>query len=160
MLQRIMIALSLISDPEILIADEPTTALDVTIQAQIISLLVELKKKRGLSIVFISHNLGLLANICDRLIIMYGGLIMEEGDTKTILKDGKHPYTKGLLESLPKFGEHYTVDKLQSIGGTVPNPQNPEPGCPFAPRCKYSLDKCKEGVPLLKGEEHKYRCVN
>ncbi len=159
MLQRIMIALSLVSDPEILIADEPTTALDVTIQAQIVSLLVELKKKRGLSIVFISHNLGLLSNISDRLIIMYGGLIMEEGEAKNLLKNRKHPYTEGLLESLPKFGDHYTESRLRSISGTVPNPQNPEPGCPFAPRCRYVKDKCKETIPVLKGDEHKYRCI-
>ncbi|MBP3606978.1 MAG: dipeptide/oligopeptide/nickel ABC transporter permease/ATP-binding protein [Treponema sp.] len=141
-LQRIGIALSLAQNCELLIADEPTTALDVTIQAQIVNLLSELRKKRGLSIIFISHNIELVADLCDNIIVMYGGLIMEKGTSEQIINAPKHPYTKALVASSPKFGSHYTTEKLISIPGKVIDPVNPEKGCPFAPRCTYAKEDC------------------
>ena len=142
-LQRISIALSLAQNCELLIADEPTTALDVTIQAQIVQLLAELRKSRKLSIIFISHNIDLVASLCDRIIVMYGGLIMEEGSSSQIMEAPQHPYTKALLASSPKFGSHYRDGKLTAISGRVTDPANPEPGCPFAPRCPYAVESCR-----------------
>ena len=142
-LQRIGIALALAQNAELLIADEPTTALDVTIQAQIVGLLLELKKKRGLSIIFISHNLDLVAQISDRVIVMYGGLIMEEGSASEICENPKNPYTKALLNALPKFGTSYKDQRLVSIPGAVANPKNPPPGCPFGPRCAFAKEECR-----------------
>ena len=142
-LQRISIALSLAQGCQLLIADEPTTALDVTIQAQIVSLLAELRKKRSLSIIFISHNIELVASLCDKMIVMYGGLIMEKGESHQIMSSPKHPYTQALLASSPRFGSHYTNTRLLSIPGRVTDPAHPEPGCPFAPRCSYASEECK-----------------
>ena len=142
-LQRISIALSLAQNCQLLIADEPTTALDVTIQAQIVQLLADLRKSRRLSIIFISHNIDLVASLCDRIIVMYGGLIMEEGSSAQIMKTPHHPYTKALLASSPKFGSHYKDGKLTAISGRVTDPANPEPGCPFAPRCPYAVESCR-----------------
>jgi oligopeptide/dipeptide ABC transporter ATP-binding protein len=147
MLQRIMIALSLVSDPDVLIADEPTTALDVTIQAQIIQLLLDLKQKRNLSIIFISHNLALIGGIADRIAVMYGGLILEDGPAEKVLEQPHHPYTRALLDSLLRFGDHYSEKELRIVGGTIPDPHEPEPGCPFAPRCPMKTDTCAEGLP-------------
>ncbi|WP_191014124.1 dipeptide/oligopeptide/nickel ABC transporter permease/ATP-binding protein [Treponema zioleckii] len=143
-LQRIGIALSLAQGCELLIADEPTTALDVTIQAQIVDLLKELRQKRGLSIIFISHNINLVADLCDNIIVMYGGLVMEKGTSEKIMNSPRHPYTKALLASTPKFGTHYTTQRLASISGRVTDPANPEPGCPFAPRCEKASEECKK----------------
>lgn len=143
-LQRISIALSLAQGCELLIADEPTTALDVTIQAQIVGLLANLRKTRNLSIIFISHNIDLVASLCDNIIVMYGGLIMEKGTSDQIMNHARHPYTKALLASSPRFGTHYTTEKLVSIPGRVTDPAHPEPGCPFAPRCQYVKDECKK----------------
>ena len=143
-LQRISIALSLAQGCELLIADEPTTALDVTIQAQIVGLLANLRKTRNLSIIFISHNIDLVASLCDNIIVMYGGLIMEKGTSDEIMNYARHPYTKALLASSPRFGTHYTTERLVSITGRVTDPAHPEPGCPFAPRCQYAKDECKE----------------
>ncbi len=143
-LQRIGIALSLAQGCRLLIADEPTTALDVTIQAQIISLLRELNKTLSLSIIFISHNINLVADFCDRIAVMYGGLVMESGTSEQIMKNPRHPYTQALLASTPEFGMHYTSKKLVSIPGRVTDPSHPEPGCPFAPRCLYAEKKCTE----------------
>ena len=143
-LQRIGIALSLAQGCELLIADEPTTALDVTIQAQIVGLLANLRKTRNLSIIFISHNIDLVASLCDNIIVMYGGLIMEKGMSDEIMNYARHPYTKALLASSPRFGTHYTTERLVSIPGRVTDPAHPEPGCPFAPRCQYAKDECKE----------------
>lgn len=152
-LQRISIALSLAQGCELLIADEPTTALDVTIQAQIVSLLSDLRKKRNLSIIFISHNIDLVAELCDNIIVMYGGLIMERGASEEIMKRAKHPYTQALLASSPRFGTHYSSEKLISIPGRVTDPAHPEPGCPFAPRCQYAKDECKKsGICYKMGE--------
>ena len=142
-LQRIGIALSLAQGCELLIADEPTTALDVTIQAQIVGLLANLRKTRNLSIIFISHNIELVANLCDRMIVMYGGLIMESGTSDQIMNHARHPYTQALLASSPKFGTHYTTQKLISIPGRVTDPAHPEPGCPFEPRCSYAKKECR-----------------
>ena len=143
-LQRIGIALSLAQGCELLIADEPTTALDVTIQAQIVGLLANLRKTRNLSIIFISHNIDLVASLCDNIIVMYGGLIMEKGTSDEIMNHARHPYTKALLASSPRFGTHYTTERLVSIPGRVTDPAHPEPGCPFAPRCQYVKDECKK----------------
>ena len=142
-LQRIGIALALAQNAELLIADEPTTALDVTIQAQIVSLLLDLKKKRGLSIIFISHNIDLVAQISDRMIVMYGGKIMESGSARDIYERPKNPYTKALLGALPKFGTSYKDQKLLSIPGSIVDPRNPPPGCPFEPRCSFANDGCR-----------------
>lgn len=143
-LQRISIALSLAQGCDLLIADEPTTALDVTIQAQIVELLADLRNKRGLSIIFISHNIDLVASLCDNIIVMYGGLIMEKGTSAQIIKNPRHPYTKALLASTPKFGSHYTEQELSSIPGRVTDPASPVPGCPFAPRCGLKKDECEK----------------
>lgn len=142
-LQRIGIALALAQNAELLIADEPTTALDVTIQAQIVGLLLDLKKKRGLSIIFISHNIDLVSQISDRMIVMYGGKIMEQGSAADVSQRPKNPYTQALLEALPKFGTSYTERKLLSIPGSVVDPKNPPPGCPFEPRCSFAKEECK-----------------
>ncbi|MCQ2591365.1 MAG: ATP-binding cassette domain-containing protein [Treponema sp.] len=143
-LQRIGIALALAQNCQLLIADEPTTALDVTIQAQIVSLLLKLKKERELSIIFISHNINLVAQISDRIAVMYSGKIMESGTSEQILHRPKHPYTQALVKSLPEFGTHYTEQKMISIPGRVTDPANPEQGCPFAPRCSYTKEECKQ----------------
>ena len=143
-LQRIGIALALAQNCELLIADEPTTALDVTIQAQIISLLLKLKQERNLSIIFISHNINLVAQISDRIAVMYGGKIMESGTPEQIIKNPRHPYTKALVSALPEFGVHYTDKKMNSIPGRVSDPSCPPPGCPFAPRCSFAKEECNQ----------------
>ncbi len=150
-LQRISIALSLAQNCDLLIADEPTTALDVTIQAQIVELLADLRKTRKLSIIFISHNIDLVASLCDRIIVMYGGLIMETGPSKEIIENPRHPYTKALLASSPKFGTSYRNHELHAISGRVTDPAKPEAGCPFAPRCSLASEKCRETG---------YNCIN
>jgi len=141
-LQRIGIALSLAQGCRLLIADEPTTALDVTVQAQIVNLLKELNRTEGLSIIFISHNINLVADLCDNMVVMYGGLIMEKGTSEQIMNNPCHPYTQALLASTPEFGTHYTTKRLVSIPGRVTDPAHPEPGCPFAPRCSYCSAQC------------------
>ena len=143
-LQRIGIALVLAQNCQLLIADEPTTALDVTIQAQIVSLLLRLKKERGLSIIFISHNINLVGQISDRIAVMYGGKVMESGTSEQIMKAPKHPYTRALVGALPEFGSHYTQKKMITIPGRVTDPAAPEPGCPFAPRCEFAAERCRE----------------
>ncbi len=143
-LQRIGIALALAQGCELLIADEPTTALDVTIQAQIVALLLDLRKKRNLSIIFISHDIDLVLAISDRIIVMYGGKIMESGSAKEIGDAPKNPYTQALLAASPKFGQHYKNSALASISGKVVDPKNPPPGCPFAPRCSFAKTECDE----------------
>lgn len=143
-LQRIGIALALAQDCQLLIADEPTTALDVTIQWQIIDLLLQLRKTRGISIIFISHNIDLVAEISDNIMVMYGGLIMEKNKAQELIQEPKHPYTKALINASPVFGSHYKDRPLMPIPGKVTDPGNPEPGCPFYPRCSMGIDKCQE----------------
>ncbi|WP_230391385.1 MULTISPECIES: ABC transporter ATP-binding protein [unclassified Oceanispirochaeta] len=162
-LQRVMIALALAGNPRLLIADEPTTALDVTIQAQIIELLLKLRKKREMGIIFISHDLDLVARIADRILVLYGGLVMEEAAAEQLYSRPSHPYSRGLLHALPAFGSHYTTDRLHTIPGTVPNPIHPEPGCPFAPRCDRAQERCREEIPpleIMNSEGEKLRCFN
>ncbi len=142
-LQRIGIALSLAQDCKVLIADEPTTALDVTIQAQIVSLLLRLKEERGLSVIFISHDINLVAEISDRICVMYGGKIVEISSSDRIIENPSHPYTKALIKSLPRFGFHYTDSKMYSIPGRVQNPESIFKGCPFSPRCEYAKEECR-----------------
>ncbi len=149
MLQRIMIALALANDPELLIADEPTTALDVTIQAEIIGLLSELRTRRRLSLVFISHNLALVGQIADQIHVMYAGLVLESGLTGRVLSQPRSPYTRALLNALPSWGSHYSRETLRTIAGAVPDPTHHEPGCPFASRCPLVVERCREGIPPL-----------
>ncbi|MPM87375.1 Dipeptide transport ATP-binding protein DppD [bioreactor metagenome] len=153
-----MIAMALACNPKLLIADEPTTALDVTIQAQILDLMKKLKSEINSSIMLITHNMGVVAETCERIIVMYAGKIVEEGDVHSIFKEPKHPYTKGLLASIPSI--KYKQDKLDSIPGLVPNPLNMPKGCRFEPRCKYALPKCKENQPdmTVSGEERRVSC--
>lgn len=150
LLQRIMIAHALAGEPAILIADEPTTALDVTIQAGIIDLLGELRRRRGLAIIFITHNLALLSGFADRLVVMYGGMVMEEGPVDAVVRRPHHPYTAGLLGSLVPFGAHHSTHPLTILPGTPPDPLQPEPGCPFAPRCPLVHDECRTSVPSFR----------
>ena len=149
MLQRIMIALALANDPEVLIADEPTTALDVTIQAEIVGLLKELQVRRRLTLLFISHNLALVGQVADLILVMYAGLVLEIGETREVLSRPRSPYTRALLDSLPGWGSHYSLEKLATIQGSVPDPSRPEPGCPFAPRCPLVSARCLQAVPPL-----------
>ena len=142
-LQRLCIALALAQNCELLIADEPTTALDVTIQAQIISLLLRLKKERALSIIFISHDINLVSKISDRIIVMYGGKIMEEGAAEKIMNNPSHPYTQALLSSIPKFLEHHSEKRMSSIPGKVTENTIKLEGCPFASRCSYVIEQCR-----------------
>jgi peptide/nickel transport system permease protein len=151
-LQRIGIALALAQGCEVLIADEPTTALDVTIQKQIVDLLKSLRERRRLSIIFISHNIDLVADISDRILVMYGGLVMESASSGGIVRRPRHPYTQALLAASPRFGSHYTRERLLSIPGRVMDPARPEPGCPFAPRCPCSGPECTVAVPPLAPE--------
>ena len=152
MLQRIGIALALANDPELLIADEPTTALDVTIQAEIIGLLGELRTRRRLSLILISHNLALVGQIADTILVMYAGLVLEAGPTSVVLSRPRSPYTRALLDALPGWGSHYSREKLRTIPGAVPDPTHHDPGCPFAPRCPLAMERCREGIPLLVGD--------
>ncbi|RKJ60002.1 ABC transporter ATP-binding protein, partial [Butyricicoccus sp. 1XD8-22] len=147
MRQRVMIAIALSCNPEILIADEPTTALDVTIQAQILELMKKLQKQMDMSIVLITHDLGVVAEMCDRVIVMYAGEVVEESTVVELFDNPKHPYTKGLLASLPKIEEQ--KEFLSSIKGVVPTAVNMPSGCRFAPRCQFRTEKCDE-KPLLK----------
>ena len=156
--QRVMIAMALVCKPKILIADEPTTALDVTIQAQILDLMENLKQKTGTSILFITHDLGVVAEVCDDVVDMYSGPVVEKGDVRSIFASPSHPYTKGLLASIPKLGE--CAEELESIPGNVPNPKYMPQGCKFAPRCSCAFDKCREEEPGFYdvGEGHMSRC--
>lgn len=145
--QRVMIAMALVCNPKILIADEPTTALDVTIQAQILDLMNQLKKDSGTSIIFITHDLGVVAEVCDEVVVMYCGRVVEKANVFDLFQNPSHPYTEGLLASIPKMGEQ--VDELESIPGNVPNPKYMPKGCKFAPRCKYAQDRCVEEEPVF-----------
>jgi peptide/nickel transport system permease protein len=165
-LQRIGIALALAQNCELLIADEPTTALDVTIQKQIVELLKELRKSRQISIIFISHDIDLVADISDRIMVMYGGMVMESADSPVIVSSPRHPYTRSLLAASPRFGSHHSRERLIPIPGKVTDPARPEPGCPFAPRCARARGECGAAIPELKPLEgsggdsvHTIRCI-
>ena len=160
MRQRVLIAMALACDPKLLIADEPTTALDVTIQAQILELLKSLKDKNNMSIILITHDLGVVASLCDRIAVMYGGLIMEEGTTEEIFYSSKHPYTKALLNSIPKVQGDEKV-RLEPIKGSAPSLLNPPKGCPFAERCAFAKPECIDKMPEYKSfsETHKSMCL-
>ena len=158
MRQRVMIAMALACEPDILIADEPTTALDVTIQAQILDLMKKLQKEDQSSILLITHDLGVVAEMCSRVIVMYAGKIVEEAPVKELFASPAHPYTQGLIASVPKLGAGVKV--LPSIPGSVPDLASMPTGCRFAPRCKYATDKCRAQEPELKnvGGERRCRC--
>ena len=159
MRQRVMIAMALGNKPDLLIADEPTTALDVTIQDQILKQLRGLQREFGTSIIFITHDLGVVAELCTRVIVMYGGLVMEEARIDDIFENPKHPYTLGLLASIPKL-EQDKGQRLSPIPGSPPDMTNPPAGCPFAPRCPYARNicaaECQEFIEVEEG--HRSRC--
>lgn len=158
MRQRVMIAIALACHPELLIADEPTTALDVTIQNQILQLMKNLKQKSNMSIMLITHDLGVVAEMADRVVVMYSGQIVEQGDVFTIFENPKHPYTEGLLKSMPSAEKR--VGKLYAIDGVVPNPLNLPPGCRFADRCEYATSLCHQEMPQIQemNENEVVRC--
>jgi len=158
MRQRVMIAMALACKPQLLIADEPTTALDVTIQAQVLDLMRQLRDETGTAIAFITHDLGVVSEMCERAIVLYCGEIMEEASTEELFKNPMHPYTEGLLNALPKPGQR--DGKLYVIPGVVPPAGKFPKGCVFAPRCKYATDKCHAEKPEAKivGEGHVVRC--
>ena len=157
MRQRVMIAMALACQPELLIADEPTTALDVTIQAQVLDLMRDLQKELGTSIAFITHDLGVVSEMCDRVIVLYCGEVVEEAVAEDLFEHPKHPYTEGLLGTLPKFGQS---GRLEMIPGVVPPAGKFPAGCVFAPRCKYATEQCHAQKPGLcdLGSGHKVRC--
>ncbi len=161
MRQRVMIAMALSCNPMLLIADEPTTALDVTIQAQILDIMKKMKEEMDSSIIFITHDLGVVAEMADRVVVMYAGKIVEEGRVEEIFNNPKHPYTKGLLKSIPRL-EGKRKENLHVIEGMVPNIYNLPKGCKFNPRCEYSMDICKLQEPSLRiidnKEEKKCAC--
>jgi len=152
MRQRIMIAIALACNTKLLIADEPTTALDVTIQAQILDLMNSLKKKRNMSIIMITHDLGVVKEMCEEVVVMYTGQIVEKSPTELVFADPLHPYTKGLLNAIPKISSK--VERLEAIEGSVPDALNMPRGCSFHPRCKFATERCKlESPPLFQLED-------
>jgi len=159
MRQRAMIAMALSCNPQLLIADEPTTFLDVTIQAQIIDIVKRLKKELGMTVIWITHDLGIIAGIADRVIVMYAGYLVEEAPVKELYGDPRHPYTIGLLGSVPRLDEE-RKERLTSIEGLPPDQINMPPGCPFAPRCAYAIERCLEENPSLRtvAPHHKIAC--
>ena len=159
MKQRVLIAMALARDPDLLIADEPTTALDVTIQAQILKLLEELQDDFNMSIIFVTHDLGVVSEIADRVVVMYSGKVMERGELESVFQNPSHPYTQALIECLPGRGE-----SMRRIEGSLPDPTDPPEGCRFSPRCEYATDGCKAGdqppmYPVDGDEAHTASCV-
>jgi peptide/nickel transport system ATP-binding protein len=162
MRQRVMIALALSCRPKLLIADEPTTALDVTIQAQILELMQEMKDRFGMAIMLITHAMGVVAETCQRVVVMYAGKVVEEAPVAALFGNPHHPYTQGLIRSIPRVdraAEH--KERLEAIPGTVPSLLDPPPGCRFAQRCRFATDICRQAMPPLKqvGPGHFVRCV-
>lgn len=158
MRQRVMIAMALANHPDLLIADEPTTALDVTIQAQILNLIKRLNRELDMTTILITHDLGVVATLCDKVVVMYGGLIMEDGTVEEIFYHPKHPYTMGLIDSIPRVtgGEK---QRLKPIPGTPPNLIHPPKGCPFSTRCPYCMNVCMEEMPPYFQEDgHRTMC--
>jgi peptide/nickel transport system ATP-binding protein len=158
MRQRAMIAMAISLRPNLLLADEPTTALDVTIQAQILDLLKELQEEYEMALQFISHDLAVISEIADQILVMYAGTVVEKGDAQTILNDPAHPYTQGLLQSLPTFDSGKGSRKLNPIKGQVPSLDRLPPGCPFQNRCPKKQKQCKEARPTLKGQNRQVAC--
>lgn len=156
MRQRVMIAMALACHPKLLIADEPTTALDVTIQAQILEEMNALKKQFNMSILMITHDLGVVSEMADRVIVMYAGKVVEYADVKTLFKNPKHPYTQGLIASIPKMDEE--VEELAIIPGTVPSAEDMPQGCRFSTRCPFATDLCTSQAPKLYGNEQRVSC--
>ena len=156
--QRVMIAMALACNPDLIIADEPTTALDVTVQSQILRLMGSIQKQRSMSILYITHDLGVVSKVADRVCVMYAGIIAEQGKRQDIFKQPKHPYTQSLLASLPNRKKRGR--RLYSIPGTVPNPAYKPAGCPFHPRCQYAIQTCRELYPAMcdYGNGHRARC--
>ena len=162
MRQRVMIAMALSCDPQLLIADEPTTALDVTIQAQILDLLNELKEKLGMSVMLITHAMGVVAETAQRVVVMYAGKVVEEAPVEQLFRNPQHPYTQGLIRSIPRIDTAATQKpRLESIKGTVPKLIQPPPGCRFAPRCAFAKEECRAADPPLieTSPGHKVACV-
>lgn len=165
MRQRVTIAMALACNPALLIADEPTTALDVTIQAQILDLLARLQAERGMAMLFVTHNLGVVAEIASRVAVMYAGRIVETGLVSDVFARPRHPYTKGLMHSVPRLGQATALKKagtpLPTIDGSVPSLANLPSGCAFAPRCSYAIPACTGSVPPLfdASPQHKSRCI-
>jgi len=146
MRQRAMIAMAMALNPALLIADEPTTALDVTVQAQVLRVISRMQEMFGTAVIMITHDLGVIADVADEVLVMYGGKVMERADRRTLFFASHHPYTEGLLQSMPAYGGER--ERLRPIAGQPPSLLTPPPGCPFAPRCVYVMDKCKEMPPL------------
>jgi len=162
MRQRVMIAMALSLNPKLLIADEPTTALDVTIQAQILDLLADMKDRLGMAVMLITHAMGVVAEVTQRVVVMYAGKVVEEAPVRQLFAKPMHPYTQGLIRSIPRLDRAGKAkERLEAIPGTVPNMLTPPPGCRFAPRCKFATDKCLAGIPPLREVEpgHKVACV-
>jgi peptide/nickel transport system ATP-binding protein len=160
MRQRVLIAMALIGRPDLLVADEPTTALDVSVQAQILRLIYDLVRERGLGVLFITHNLGVVAELCSHVAVMYTGNIVETGPVRAVLKDPRHPYTSGLLASLPTAGTRR--GDLRGLAGTVPDLLDPPPGCRFASRCPNAAADCAAGIPPMRAVEigHEVACLH
>ena len=162
MRQRVMIAMALVCDPKLLIADEPTTALDVTIQAQIMDLLEEMKQRLGMAIMLITHDMGVIAEAVQRVVVMYAGNVVEEAIVDDLFDRPLHPYTQGLIRSIPRI-DHALArqSRLETVGGSVPSLLYPPPGCRFAPRCKFAKPECSVSVPELREVEpgHKVACI-
>jgi len=154
--QRVIIAMSLLCNPKLLIADEPTTALDVTIQAQVLDIINQLREKYNMAMILITHDLGVVAETCDNVAIMYAGQIVESGTVREVYLNPKHPYTRGLFDSIPKLDDDAT--ELIPIEGAISNAADLPTGCYFHPRCRYCQDICKTQMPTVKGEGHKYMC--
>jgi oligopeptide transport system ATP-binding protein len=155
----VMIAMALAASPKVLIADEPTTALDVTIQAQILELIKSLKRQMGMSMILITHDLGVVADVADRVAVMYGGKIVETGDLEDVFYRGRHPYTRGLLSSMPRLDRRKGVE-LKPIPGNPPDLLVPPKGCPFVGRCRYAMKICSEYMPdvTVRSETHQLSC--
>lgn len=156
MKQRVVITMALLCNPKLLIADEPTTALDVTIQAQVLDIIRDLQQKYNMSMILITHDLGVVAETCDKVAIMYAGEIVETGTIEEVYTNAKHPYTRGLFESIPKLDEDN--EKLIPIPGSTPNAAALPSGCYFHPRCKYRQEICEKVSPPVKGQSHLYKC--
>ena len=156
--QRVMIAMAMVCKPKLLIADEPTTALDVTIEAQILRLMKELRDETGMSVLIITHNMGVVAEICDYVYVMYAGKIMEQAEAFELFDHTMHPYTKGLLDSIPRIGQN--AERLHTIPGVVPNLLHLSQGCPFSNRCEYATDQCRTEKAQLHpvAPDHQVRC--